>query len=741
MKKKALAVMLACNSGLLMADEATSAVVTEQAVEAVDTPVTELEPLQIRATATNDPITKKDYVAPNAVSATRSDTPIHDTPVAVQVIPRVIMDDQQVVQVKDAVKNVSGVMPAPYQFYDGYVIRGFDTGSNVYRNGLRQNSFGDQQTANVEQVEVLKGPAAVLYGRIEPGGLVNVVTKKPLAQPYYSIQQQVGSWDFYRTTADATGPITDDGSLLYRVNLAYQKNHSFVDYLDNKNIFITPMLTWRPSDNFELNLEFEYQRKEYVHYGTNGGGVPAIGNRPADVRRSLYVGNPSISVNHPNEQNRNYTGFDWKFDFNDNWSLKHRFGYTDVDYETHYAGAASGSTAFNETTGVLKQTLQGAFQDRKAYATNLDLTGKFNTGEIQHNVLLGVDYLRLKQNYYGLGLSGINIALPSIDIFNPVYPNSEAILNSTPDNSFFVRKEYWTGVYFQDQMAFAEKWHLLLGGRFDDANHGTGSDYRVGGNLNTAWSKLAMRHDSAFSPRVGLLYQPMPWMSIYGNYVESFGANNGVDAAGKAHDPQEGKQKEIGVKTEMFDGKVTATAALFEITKTNLLTRDPNNLAVTIPIGEARSRGIELDITGKISEKWSLIASASIDSAEITKDNSVVNREGKSLPGVPLRSGSVWAKYDNGSETEGLSFGAGLYLRGQREGDPNNTYQLPGYGRVDAFAAYKFKALGAKVATAQVNVNNLFDKKYFEYGGSGGTRFNIYYGEPISIMGSLKLEY
>ena len=135
------------------------------------------------------------------------------------------------------------------------------------------------------------------------------------------------------------------------------------------------------------------------------------------------------------------------------------------------------------------------FQDRKTYATNLDLTGKFNTAEIQHNVLLGVDYLRLKQNYYGLGLSGINIALPSIDIFNPVYPNSEAILNSTPDDSFFVRKEYWTGVYFQDQMAFAEKWHLLLGGRFDDANHGTGSDYRVGGNLNTAWSKLAMRHD------------------------------------------------------------------------------------------------------------------------------------------------------------------------------------------------------------------------------------------------------
>ena len=237
----------------------------------------------------------------------------------------------------------------------------------------------------------------------------------------------------------------------------------------------------------------------------------------------------------------------------------------------------------------------------------------------------------------------------------------------------------------------------------------------------------------------------MPWMSIYGNYVESFGLNNGVHKpTQKPHDPQEAKQKEIGIKAELLDGKVVATAALFEITKTNLLTLDPRYPAsqnITIPIGEARSRGIEFDVTGKITDKWSLIASASLDSAEITKDNSVVNIEGKRLPGVPLRSGSIWAKYDNGSATEGLSFGAGVYLRGQREGDPKNTYQLPGYGRVDAFAAYKFKALGAKVVTAQMNVNNLLDKTYFDYGGSSGNKTNIFYGEPISIMGSIKLEY
>ncbi|MDZ4315338.1 MAG: TonB-dependent receptor [Azonexus sp.] len=672
------------------------------------------------------------YVVKTSSAGTKTDTPIHETPVSIQVVPREVMDDQQVINVKEATKNISSVLPSTYQFYEAYTIRGFDTGTDVYRNGLRQPSFSDQQTANVEQVEVLKGPAAILYGRIQPGGMVNVVTKRPQAQPYYSIQQQVGSYDLYRTTVDATGPLSDDGSLLYRVNAAYQKNNSFVDFVSNKNTFLAPSLTWRPSSRFELNMEIEYQRREYVHFGTNGGGVPAIGNRPADIPRARYIGDPSISVANPNQQNRDFLGFDWTFALNDNWKIKHRFGYTDVDYITHYAGAR----VMNETTGVLTQALQGAFQNRSSYATNLDLTGKFSTGGIHHQVLIGVDHYRLKQNYNGLGLSPIVVSLPSINIFNPVYGNNVNLLDSTPDNSFFVRKEYWTGIYLQDQMRFGDKWHLLVGGRFDDASHGTGSDYVIGGTLTKAWSKLAMRHDKAFSPRVGLLYQPMPWLSLYGNYVESFGTNNGVSATGEAFDPQKAKQYEAGVKSELLDGKLTTTVALFEITKTNVLTKDPSNPLVSIPIGEARSRGIELDVAGRIDRNWSVIGNFTLDRAEITKDNN--GNQGKILPAVPLRSGSVWAKYDTGSAAEGFSFGAGVFLRGQRQGDTRNTFQLPGYGRVDALLAYRFRGFGAKVSTAQLNVQNLFDKTYFDH--SGG-RLNSYYGEPRTIMGSLRIEY
>lgn len=678
------------------------------------------------------------YVAKRASTGTKTDTPIHETPVSIQVVPREVMDDQQVINVKEATKNISSVLPSTYGFYEAWTIRGFDTGyMAAYRNGLRQSSFSDQQTANVAQVEVLKGPAAILYGRIEPGGMVNIVTKRPQAQPYYSIQQQVGSYDLYRTTVDATGPLSEDGSLLYRVNAAYQKNDSFVDFVSNKSTFVAPFLTWRPSTRFEFNLELEYQRREYVHFGTAGGGVPAVGNRPADIPRSRYIGDPSISVANPNQQNRDFIGFDWSYALDDDWNLKHRFGYTDVDYQIQYAAAK----ALNETTGVLTQNYSRSFMNRASYATNLDLTGKFSTGDIRHDVLFGVDYYRMDQ--YGIGNVSWNpgaVNVQSINIYNPVYTGLGLYGHpgSAIDNWFMKFKENWTGIYLQDQMRFGDKWHLLVGGRFDDASRGNGSA-GAGGSLAVAATKVVMRHDNAFSPRFGLLYQPMPWLSLYGNYVESFGTNNGVSATGQAFDPQQAKQYEAGVKSELFNGKLTTTLALFEITKTNILTKDPNNPAFSIPIGEARSRGVELDVAGRIDRNWSVIGNLTYDQAEITKDNS--GNQGKILPGVPLRSGSFWAKYDTGSATEGFSFGAGVFLRGQRQGDTKNTFQLPGYGRVDALLAYRFKALDGKAATAQINVQNLLDKTYFDHGGSNGSRLNSYYGEPLTIMGSLRLEF
>jgi len=199
------------------------------------------------------------YNRPNASTATKTDTPIMETPMSIQVVPRAVMDDQQVISIKDALQNVSGVQWSPVEgnLYENFILRGFDANSSTARNGIREEAFS-AETANLDRIEVLKGPAAMLYGRVEPGGLINRVTKQALFTPYYSVQQQAGSFENYRTTLDATAPI--NSQLAYRFNLAYQNNNSYRDFVGNERIFLAPSLTWKPTDRTELGLTLEYQK-------------------------------------------------------------------------------------------------------------------------------------------------------------------------------------------------------------------------------------------------------------------------------------------------------------------------------------------------------------------------------------------------------------------------------------------------------------------------------------------------
>ncbi|MGH8656422.1 MAG: TonB-dependent siderophore receptor [Gammaproteobacteria bacterium] len=209
-------------------------------------------------TVTAKPTDATSYTVPNATTATKTDTPIFDTPVSIQVVPRKVMDDQQVISRQDALRNISGVQyNSSFLPANDFIIRGLGVGSSIYRDGFRIESYRFE-TANLDRVEVLKGPAAVLYGRTEPGGLINLVPKKPLPDPYYSLQQQFGSFDLYRTTVDASGPITGDGSHLYRFNLAYQDSDSFLDFAFLDRIFVVPSLTWRITDDTDLSVEFGY---------------------------------------------------------------------------------------------------------------------------------------------------------------------------------------------------------------------------------------------------------------------------------------------------------------------------------------------------------------------------------------------------------------------------------------------------------------------------------------------------
>lgn len=688
---------------------------TPRATEA-DTPVVEARPVLVTAE-------RGAYAVTRATTATKTDTPIMETPVSIQAVPRAVMDDQQVISVADAVRNVSGVQPGGYTFYDNFILRGFDANFSTYRNGLRHISTTALETANLDAIEILKGPASILYGRAEPGGIINLATKRPLDVPYYSLQQQFGSYNFYRTTIDATGPLVADRTLLYRMNLAYKDNNTFQDFVSQQSIFFSPSLTWRPTDRFESTIEIEYQRNRFTD--VSDIGIPAIGNRPAPIPLSRFLGDPAAK----NIQERVFVGFDWTYRVTDDWKLVNRFQFNDVSYDQRTLFAAD----FDQGTGVLTRGLWRAHPfNRRTYATNLDLVGHVRTGPMDHNVLVGFDYYRFESA--NSAFSDLTPVVPPINIFNPSYGIDLSSITPATFRFHGTFDEQWYGVYFQDQITFWDKVHILGGGRYDWAEVVNGfSDT----SLASAKAAEVKERTGYFSPRVGIVYRPWQWLSFYGNYTKSLGSNNfGTPVPGSGPlDPQTGRQWEGGLKTEFFDGRLTSTLAYFDVTKQNVATPIPGTPFIQT-IGEANSRGMELDVSGRVTEQLSLIGSYAYTDARITGDES--GNEGHRLISVPRNSGSLWAVYEfTDGPLRGVRLGTGAFARSKRMADLENTAELPGYVRWDASAGYTFHYFGTKI-TAQLNVYNLLNKDYYDRASS---RLLIQPGMPLTFLGSLRFEY
>ncbi|WP_434151347.1 TonB-dependent siderophore receptor [Methylocaldum gracile subsp. desertum] len=673
-----------------------------------------------------------------------------DTPVSVQVVPRAVMQDQQTTRIKDALENVSGVRPqTSLGRGHGFLIRGFRN-QRVFRNGLVAGgiSIGEApefDTANLQSVEVLKGPAAILFGRIEPGGMINVVTKRPEDTPHYSLEQRFGSYDFYRTEWDATGAITEDRSWSYRFAGAYQNNESFRDFNFNDRILVQPSVTWRPTDATEMTLEVEALYQEYQA----DRGLFAIGDRPAPIPISRSFIDPDDPIDTLSRVN---LGFTLSHAFNETWTLRNRFLASfneDDNFSVKPANAFTVQQFLDPGTGN-RTYLRNIFSqaaESETYTTNLDLTGNLELWGTRHQTLVGFDFLRSTGTYLTRGNFLSPVPGLEIDIYNPVYGidrsfYANALATPFPagrNHSYF--RDEWYGVYFQDHITLWDKLHILGGGRYDWATTGRG----LGDSFSAAEADLPSREDEAFSPRVGILYQPWYWLSVYGNWTTSFGANNAITGSGATVDPEIGEQFEAGLKTELFDQRLTTTLAYYHLTKENILTRDfsspdPNAVA---PIGEARSQGIELDVSGQITDELSLIGSYAFTDARITKDNE--GRQGNRMNNVPEHAGSLWLKYDirRYEPLNGLSFGAGVFIAGQREGDDANTFVLPGYVRLDAFAAYRYR-LGDANLIAQFNIRNLLDKTYYESTDpfqSAPPRVGIYPGAPLMAMGSIRLEF
>ena len=688
------------------------------------------------------------YSVERASTATKTDTPISETPFSVEVVPHQVLDDQQAIHLQDVTRNVSGVQTnfGYGGLYEAFALRGFETNVTLRDGERTAGGIGRSSVdlANVEDVEVLKGPAAMLYGRLEPGGMINVITKKPLAASHYSLQQQFGSYNLFRTTLDATGAILQDGSLLYRAIYSYFNSDQFIVHGPHgRTQFAAPGVSWRPNQKLSMNFNLEYRDTDPLI----ANGIPAIGNRPANIPIDEYLGG---DIGDRANVRRKVLGFNSSYQLNSAWRLRGAAAVTfdDIDFEQFFGGS------LDETPGATFGDFTNIpwFDKRRSKGGNavLDLTGNFRTAGIRHTLLVGTDYYQLDFSDRGF-VNGWN-PVDTMNIFHPVFGRTTAYgihsaLANTPPDWTSVGNTAWNGLYVQDQMRIWENVHLLLGGRYDWARAMAGSitlEYApTGATLNDV-AKTAAR-EGKFSPQVGLLYQPISWLGLFGNYVNSlgtWGTSNvvAVDLNGHPLHAQRSSSYEGGAKVNAFKGRLNSTISAFSITKNHVATRDlssadPNALR---DIGEAKSSGIEIDTTGQLTGRISVLGAYAFTRAKFTKDNNGL--QGLWIANVPRHSGSLWLRGE--LIRDRLSAGAGAFLRGQRQGDNENTFQLPGYVTIDAYIASHFRWRHSRI-TPQVNFTNLLDKRYFLNTNvyDAYPRLGIMPGQPFSVTGSIRWEH
>lgn len=665
-----------------------------------------------------------DYNRKTAATATKTDVPLMETPLSVQVIPKAVINDQQAVRVGDALKNVSGYFDTRGEefFYDTAFLRGFNTGSSQYIDGLRDISQS-HSLANIEQIEVLKGPAGALYGRLEPGGLINYVTKRPLEKSYYSLQQQFGSFNQFRTLADATGAINKDGSLLYRLNFEYFNSNSFIDVVHKERGFVAPSLTWKISPKTQLDMDFRYHNVN----GPTSFGLPAIGNRPAKIPLNRYFGEPDLD---DAEFSLFYGGMKLSHEFSDNWKLEAKVAYN----YNHQFSQGIGIDVLDEQTGNASRYLSNYDYNQDSIQGLINVTGKFATWGLQHTLTVGADIFKndMKSASWQYLCDGCGGTFPAaINIYQPmIYGQHGVSLANEPVGAASSGRDQWWGFYLQDQVKIAQDWHLMFGTRYDQAR--------------TVWDDTPTTDDGEFSPRVGLLYQPFSWLSLYGNYSKALNAaNSALVLPSTQRKPEMSEGYEAGLKGQWWNGDLTANLTFYELTKKNIAQPHPDttlaSLGYNIFVGKGRSRGIEFDISGRIAENWQLIGTYSYTSTKVLEDDTGI--QGNQFINVPRHAGSLWSKYDFADlGAKGLWLGTGLYLVGQRQGDNANSFQMPGYVRWDTGLGYSTQVGGSKVSL-QLNVDNLLNKDYYANSTWASRTGGIQAGTQRTFLGSVKIEY
>jgi iron complex outermembrane recepter protein len=664
---------------------------------------------------------RRGYRMPNTSTATKTDTPLRDIPQSIQVVPRQIIEDRGVTRVGEIAQNVSGVTvtTGPSGVGEQFTIRGFSGGEfgsgNEFRNGFRSLGLGTFNPGNIERVEVLKGPASVLYGQIEPGGMINFVTKKPLDRPSYAVDMEVGNFGYSKPALDISGPLSADKKSLYRLNTSYEKSGSFVNFVNRDILQFSPSVTYDLSDRSKLTFDYEYIRET----GINNPGLPRS-PLAFQLPRNLFLGEPDDRVDSKSQSFN--VGLDHQF--SQDWQLRSQANWQNESFKRN--AHRIGRVLNEENT--LNRFLQNDTEDNADnYSIQTNLIGKVKTGSIDHQLLFGLEW----NKFNDLDATGFSNVGP-IDVFNPIYNTAVRPTLFDDSASRLTTNSTTTSFYLQDQVTLLPNLKLLVGGRYDSIDETSGSqDLDVDGTTPISDITSSSFSSQAFSPRIGFVYQPIEPVSLYASYSTSFVPNNTLTRTGTPIDPTKANQLEIGVKTDIFDGKLSATLAAYQITKTNVLTIDPVDTDFSIPIGEVRSRGIELDLTGKIQPGWNIIGSLFVNESTVTvgDDDSPV---GNILINAPRSGASLWSTYEiQAGNYQGLGFGGGVFYVGDVQATLPNTFLIPAYFRTDAAIFYKRDNW-----KAALNFKNLFNVNSYS-AQSGG----IYPGDPFTVLASFGVNF
>ena len=663
------------------------------------------------------------YVAKSSLTATKTDTPLMETPQAISVISSEQMEAQNASSIGATLRYVPGVVSettgAADTRYGGLVIRGFDMNSEAfYRDGLKLpgTTYADFQTLDpygAERVEVLKGPTSVLYGQNGPGGLVNYVSKRPTDTPLREISIEGGSFGKAETQFDFSGPLAEGSDWSYRLTGVGRLSDSQVDFVEDNRFFIAPALTYSPDADTTLTILGNYQRDEA---GWGLQFMPALGtvfpNKGRRIPTDRFLGEPDFDYYNTTQASLGYL---FEHNFSEDLTVRQNVRYSHLENDQKIA---YGAGYVNADTGELARWADNGASRLNSFGMDNQVQYEFDTGALSHTLLGGLDYrwtrFSDKSDFYNVD---------PINVFDPIY-GSAPIFGGHSNNT--VTSQHQLGLYAQDQIKI-DNWSFALGGRYDWAN--TELDNRLAGTITD-------KSVSAFTGRVGALYAFDNGIAPYASYTESFLPPLDVSPAGTLFEPETGRQWEAGVKYQPPGYDSYVTASVFHLTRDNAIRYDAvGGTWEPRQTGQITSRGFELEGVASITHNFNLRLAYTFLDVEITEDPDGGN-EGRWPTAIPQHTASLWADYrvDNDSALDGLGIGGGVRYVGSSFGDEGNTFKVPGSVVFDAALSYTKDNY-----TFSLNATNLFDKEYVA--SCFNAEFGCFYGERRRVMAKATIRW